>query len=90
MLNRILHRVFLKPRCGKEHCFLRAKRHLFSVHHLHVFTFNTVFMVLAFHDNEKIRAENPESGRYIDFIGAIVPVNRLPVFRYKLPEFTGG
>ena len=31
-----------------------------------------------------------KSCRYIDFIGAIVPVNRLPVFRYKLPEFTGG
>ena len=87
---RVLHRAFLKLRCGKQHCFLRAQRHLFGVQHLHVLTLNPVFVVLAFHRYEKIRSENPESCRYIDFIGAIVPVNRLPVFRYKLPEFTGG
>src|SRR4051794_11950321 len=90
MLNGIFHRAFLKLRCGKEHCFLRAKRHLFGVQHLHVLTLNPVCMVLAFHDNKKIPTENPESCRYIDFISTIVPVNRLPVFRYKLPEFAGG
>jgi len=90
VLNGILHRTFLKLRCGKEHGFLRAKRHLFGMQHLHVLTLDPICVVLAFHDNEKIRPENPESGCYIDFIGAIVPVNRLPVFRYKLPQLAGG
>ena len=90
MLNRILHRTFLKLRCRKQHCFLRPERHQFAVQHLHVLTLNPVFVMLAFHENEKIRSENPESCRYVDFIGAIVPVDRLPVFRLKLLKFTGG
>jgi hypothetical protein len=55
-----------------------------------VLTLNPVFMVLAFHEKKKIRTENSKSCRYIDFIGAIVPVDSLPVFRLKLPEFAGG
>ena len=90
MLDRILHCAFLKFRCGKQHGFLRAERHELAVQHLHVLTLYPICVVLAFHDNEKIRPENPEPGRYIDFIGAIVPVNRLPVFRYKLPQLAGG
>ena len=90
MLNRILHRAILKLRRGKQHGFLRAERDQFAVQHLDVLTLNPICVVLAFHKNKKIRPKNPEPGRYIDFIGAIVPVNRLTVFRYKLPEFTGG
>jgi hypothetical protein len=89
MLNGVLHGAFLKFRCRKQHGFLRAERHQFAVQRLHVLTLDSVFVVLAFHNNEKIRSENPEPCRYIDFIGTIVPVDRLPVFRLKLPKFTG-
>jgi hypothetical protein len=90
MLNRILHRAFLKFRCGKQHCFLRAKRHQFGIQRLYVLALDSVFVVLAFHKNEKIRSENSKSCCYIDFIGTIVPVDTLPVFRLKFLEFTGG
>jgi hypothetical protein len=62
----------------------------FGVQHLHVLTLNPIFVVLAFHENEKIRSENSKSCRYIDFIGTIVPVDRLPVFRLKLLKFARG
>lgn len=75
MLNRILHCTFLKLRCRKERCFLGAERHQFALQHLHVLTLNPVFVMLAFHKNEKIRSENSKSCRYIDFISTIVPVD---------------
>ena len=89
MLVRILHRAILKRSCGKQHCFLRAKRHLFGVQYLHVLTLNMVCVVLAFHKNEKVRSKNSKPGRYVDLISAILAVHGLPVYCSKILEFTG-
>ena len=90
MLVRILNGAVLKRSCGKQHCFLGAKRHLFGVQHLYLLTLNMVLVVLAFHKNEKVRTEYFEPSRYVDLISTILAVHGLPVYRLKILEFTGG